>query len=104
MTFSFLQLNPELVRKHVDSLIRIDTGIQIEMKTVYGNDPWEKSHFLRDLPRKWVYSHMALRPSDDNPCGFIIACEKRAGQSIYTACLWAPVSEIAGSEAGFCAP
>ena len=72
MSDTFHQLDKAFLKEHVSDFIAL---CQRNMKDEY----WDESHFLTELPQKWVYSFYVSH--GDEVIGFIVASEKE--QSIH---------------------
>ena len=63
------------------ALARLDADLRRELGAAYSHEAWGVEHFARDLPGKWVLSHVALAESE-TLAGFWIA--SRRGRDAHT--------------------
>ena len=52
-------LTSELLQEHMEDVLAIETGVHDELGSLYSDERWGPSEFLRDLPGKWTYSAAA---------------------------------------------
>ena len=75
MSIIMKQLSKSNIYNFLNDIVNLDKTIVKEMGVVYGTDLWDGSNFLKDLKRKWEFSHMALSGKNRKICGFIITSE-----------------------------
>lgn len=75
MVFELHPVIKEYLLEAVSDFVALDKALYEELGIRYDKNFWTESNFLKDLPKKWEYSFMALGTIDRRLCGFLIASE-----------------------------
>lgn len=75
MVFELRPLTKKYLLESISDFVSLDTALYEELGTRYDKIFWTESNFLKELPKKWEYSLMALDTVDQRLCGFLIASE-----------------------------
>lgn len=75
MPFALKTLDRAIISLYLDNLVELDRTVIRDMGLIYGNDPWDKLHFCKELNRKWEFSQIAVLQPEERLCGFMIASE-----------------------------